>query len=60
MTKNEMARKIVQELYAMDTLAAPDNVHVVRLSRRKADNLADLYEQALRAGNSRMTNGLLS
>jgi uncharacterized protein (DUF4415 family) len=46
LTKNDMARVIVQALYNLDKLPARDNVHVKRRERMKKDELRGHYAKA--------------
>lgn len=48
LTKNDMARVIVQALYNIAELPAVDNIHVVRASRGKKAGLVKRYEKAHR------------
>jgi len=49
MTKNEMARQIVKQLFNLDTLPAADNVNVLKQARAKKWIVEDRYEMALAA-----------
>jgi len=52
MTKLDMARMIVKQLYVMDELPAPDHHHVKKLMRKNATALKNLTELAKRAAES--------
>lgn len=49
LTKNDMARVVVQALFGLTKLPASDNCHVKHFARRKTDDLRDLHKKALAA-----------
>ena len=46
LTKNDMARVIVQALYNSEKLPDRDNVNVVRLARGKKEYVVENYKRA--------------
>ena len=47
LTKNDMARVIVQALYLQPTLPAADDFRVLRMAKTKKDRLASYHNQAV-------------
>ena len=47
LTKNDMARVIVQALFNIATLPAKDNIHVKRYSRGSKKHLENLHKKAV-------------
>jgi hypothetical protein len=54
LTKLDMARVVVQGLYMLDELPAPEHWHVRKLVRRKYAALQPAYDMAVDAINARI------
>lgn len=52
LTKNQMARVIIQALFNMDEPPSPDHFRVKRAERRKKDDLARYYKHACKKLNA--------
>ncbi len=54
MTKNELARVVIQSLYAMDSLPSTDNINVLTMARTHTKpRLEEMHKLALRLAQRR-------
>ena len=54
LTKNDMARVIVQALYSTDNLPARDNINVKRITRNPKEHLKSLHSRAMNILNAKV------
>ncbi len=56
LTKNDMARVIIQALYNIDKLPDSNNINVIRMAKNKKDLLQDHYTKAINTLNNKIKN----